>query len=101
MIRHVVMWTLKDPADAAHFKARLDSCQRLTEGMLAYEVSLRAEGLEANVDVMLFAEFTDAAALAAYQQHPHHQAVSAEIGRLRSTRHVLDVEVAAAQPGTP
>ena len=91
MIRHVVMWKLKNPADAGHFKARLDSCGDLTEGILAYEVGIRADGLEANVDVMLFSEFTDAAALAAYQAHPQHKAVSAELGLLREARHVLDV----------
>ena len=91
MIRHVVMWKLKNPADAAHFKARLDSCSGLTGGILAYEVGIRADGLEANVDVLLVSDFTDAAALAAYQTHPHHRAVSAELGPLRETRHVLDV----------
>ncbi len=94
MIRHVVMWKLNDPADAPYFKARLDSCLHLTEGMLDFDVGIRAEGLEANVDVMLVSQFTDAAALAAYQNHPHHQAVSAELGRLRQTRHVLDVALA-------
>jgi len=29
MIRHIVMWKLKNPKDAAAFKVRLDSCQVL------------------------------------------------------------------------
>lgn len=97
MIRHVVMWKLRDPAVAPHFKALLDSCQGLTEGMLRYEVGIRAEGLEANVDVMLVSEFRDAAALAAYQGHPQHKRVSAELGPLRESRHVLDVEMDSSQ----
>lgn len=97
MIRHVVMWTLKDRASAPHFKACLDSCRDLSEGMLSYEVGIRADGLEANVDVMLVAEFVDAAALATYQSHPQHKRVSAELGPLREARHVLDVEMAAPQ----
>ena len=32
MIRHIVMWTLHDPADAPRFKALLDSCARLVPG---------------------------------------------------------------------
>ena len=97
MIHHVVMWKLKDPAVAPRFKALLDSCLGLTEGMLRYEVGIRTEGLEANVDVMLVSEFRDAAALAAYQDHPQHKQVSAQLGPLRETRHVLDVEMASPQ----
>ena len=92
MIRHVVMWTLKDPAQAPRFKALLDSCRDLVPGMLEFEVGIRSAGLEANVDVMLVSAFADAAALAAYQDHPHHQAVGAQLGPMRETRSVLDVE---------
>ena len=100
MIRHVVMWKLKDPALAAHFKARLDSCGDLTEGILAYDVGIRTPGLEANVDVVLVSAFSNAAALAAYQNHPHHKAVSGELGQLRESRHVLDVEMARTNERT-
>jgi quinol monooxygenase YgiN len=92
MIRHVVMWTLKDPADALRFKAELVSCRGLVPGILGFHIALRGEGLEANVDVMLDSTFVDAAALDAYQNHPHHQAVSARVGPLRHTRHVMDYE---------
>jgi quinol monooxygenase YgiN len=90
MIRHVVMWKLRDPADAARFKALLDSCIGLVPGMLQFEVGIRADGLEANVDVVLVSAFADTAALDAYQSHPHHRAVSAQLGPLRESRHVLD-----------
>jgi quinol monooxygenase YgiN len=92
MIRHLVMWTLKDTADAPRFKAELDSCIGLVPGMQRFQVALRSDGLEANVDVLLDSTFADAAALDAYQSHPHHKAVSARIGPLRSTRHVMDYE---------
>ena len=90
MIRHVVMWTLRDPADAPRFKALLDSCRGLVPGMLAFEVGIRSEGLEASCDVILVSGFSDAAALAAYQSHPHHESVSAQLGPLRVARSVLD-----------
>ena len=92
MIRHVVMWTLKDAADAQRFKAELDYCVGLVPGMQNFEVRLRSEGFEANVDVLLDSTFVDAAALDAYQNHPHHKAVSARIGPLRDMRHVMDYE---------
>jgi quinol monooxygenase YgiN len=100
MIRHVVMWKLLDAADAARFKALLDSCAGVVPGMLEFEVSTRAPGLEANVDVMLNSLFIDAAALDAYQTHPHHKAVSAQLGPLRESRSVLDHEIAGASSRT-
>jgi quinol monooxygenase YgiN len=90
VIRHVVMWKLKDPADATRFKALLDSCATLVPGIRQFEVGLRTDGLDANVDVVLVSTFEDAAALAAYQQHPQHVAASAELGPLRESRTVLD-----------
>ena len=92
MIRHLVMWTLKDAADAPRFKAELDSCIGLVPGMQSFHVALRSEACEANVDVLLDSTFVDAAALGAYQNHPHHKAVSARIGPLRNTRHVMDYD---------
>ncbi len=91
-IRHLVMWTLRNPADAATFKAELDSCIGLVPGMLRFHVATRRGGLEANVDVLLDSTFADAAALETYQTHPHHKAVSARLGALRTSRHVLDYE---------
>ena len=90
MIRHIVMWTLRDAADAPRFKALLDSCKGLVPGMIEFEVGIRSEGLEANADVVLVSAFADVTALDAYQAHPHHKAVSAQLGPLRDTRHVLD-----------
>jgi quinol monooxygenase YgiN len=92
MIHHIVFWTLKNPAEAPRFKQLLDSCAQVVPGIHAFDVAIRSEGLEANVDVALVSVFADAAALQAYQQHPHHQAVAAELGAMRAARHVLDFE---------
>ena len=93
MIKHVVMWKLKNPADAPHFKAQLDTCIDLVPGMRRFEVATRTPELDANCDVVLYSEFEDAAALAAYQNHPHHQQISTGLGVLRDTRSVLDYEI--------
>ncbi len=90
MIRHVVMWKLHEAANAARFKALLDSCANLVPGMHQFEVGVRDNGLAANADVVLVSLFSDAAALDAYQNHPHHQSVSAQLGPMRESRHILD-----------
>jgi hypothetical protein len=93
-IRHLVMWKLWDAADAPRFKAELDSCISLVPGMNVFNVVLRQNALEGNVDVLLDSTFADRAALDAYQSHPHHKLVSSRIGALRETRHVFDYEIA-------
>ncbi len=101
MIRHVVMWELHQPEDAPRFKALLDTCRALVPGMVEFEVATRSTALEANVDVMLVSCFADAAALAAYQHHPHHQAVAAQLAQWRRARHVLDCTTASCAQISP
>ncbi len=90
MLRHIVMFNLKRAEDAPKVKALLDSCKDLVPGMHEFEVGIKTEGLEANADVVLVSTFVDAAALAAYQPHPHHQSVVAQIREMAAGRHVVD-----------
>jgi heme-degrading monooxygenase HmoA len=92
MIKHIVMWKLKNSRDAGKFKAKLDSCKGLVPGMREFEAAVRTEGLEANHDVVLVSAFDDKAALQAYLEHPVHVEVSATLGTLRESRSVLDYE---------
>lgn len=93
MIRHIVIWSLTDPADAPRFKALLDSCRDVVPGIVEFDVGIRTEGLEANTDVVLVSTFADRAALDAYQVQPHHEGVKAELAKMRSGRHVIDYYV--------
>jgi quinol monooxygenase YgiN len=93
MIRHVVMWELHDPANAASFRNALLPCAHLVEGQRGFEVAVRSSALPASVHVCLIATFDDADALRRYQQHPVHQAVSERVAPLRKARHLLDYEV--------
>lgn len=88
------MWTLHRPEDAATFKALLDSCYSIVPGIKEFDVGIRTEGLEANADVVLVSTFESPAVLDAYQTHPHHKEVLAQLGPLRQTRHVVDYHVA-------
>jgi len=97
MLKHIVMWTLKDhaqgagrAANAQEMKRRLDACAQLVPGILAFEVNLAQPGLEATCDVILYAEFTDAAALAAYGAHPTHQALIPFFKAVRTGRECMD-----------
>jgi quinol monooxygenase YgiN len=93
MIKHIVMWKLKDAAEAPRFKALLDTCQGLVPGMREFEVAVRTGDLEANHDVVLYSVFDDAAALQSYVVHPTHQEIVATLGTLRESRSVFDYAV--------
>ena len=99
MIRHIVMWKLKDHAEGAdkatnmaRMKAMLEGCRGLVPGMGRLEVGLATAGLEATCDVVLYSEFESAAALEAYQHHPRHVAMKPFIGAVRLERQCLDYE---------
>ena len=100
MIRHIVLWTLNNPADAPRFKSLLDTCARLVPGIVEFEVGIREAGLEATADVVLVSTFTDAQQLEAYQHHPEHKAVAAKLGKMRSGRHVVDHTFEPAKTAT-
>jgi len=100
MIKHIVMWKLKEFAEgadratnAARMKEKLDACASLTPGTLKFEVVLAQPGLEATYDVILYSEFTDMEALAEYASHPTHKAVIPFIGAVRDERQCMDYEI--------
>ena len=100
MIKHIVMWKLKEEAEGAdrasnarEMKRRLDDCASIVPGIITFEVTLAQPDLEATYDVVLYSEFADRAALAAYIAHPVHQAVVPFIGAIREARQCMDYEI--------
>ena len=70
MLKHIVMWKLKDHAEGAdraanaiEMKRRLDECASIVPGQVKFEVVIAQPGLEATYDVVLYSEFDDKAAL--------------------------------------
>jgi hypothetical protein len=97
MLKHIVMWKLKDAAEGADkatnarlMKEKLDGCAHIVPGILKFEVVLAQPGLEATYDVVLYSEFADKAALDAYADHPEHVALKGFIGAVRSERQCMD-----------
>ena len=100
MLKHIVMWKLKDQAEGADraanarkIKELLDACAGIVPGILKFEVALAQPGLEATYDVVLYSEFADRAALDAYQEHPQHVALKPFIGAVREARQCMDYEI--------
>jgi quinol monooxygenase YgiN len=97
MLKHIVMWKLKEHAEgadratnAAKLKLLLDGCSNVVPGILTFEVAIAQPELEATYDIILYSEFADKAALDAYQNHPDHVAIKPFFGAVREARQCMD-----------
>jgi heme-degrading monooxygenase HmoA len=100
MIKHIVMWKLKEyaegadrAANAARMKQQLLACAGIVPGILKLEVGLAEAGLEATYDVLLYSEFDSREALDAYQSHPQHQALKPFFSAVREARQCMDYTI--------
>jgi hypothetical protein len=99
MIKHIVIWRLKDRAEgndraenALIVKQRLESLAGRIPGMKAIEVGIDFSGSDASGDIVLYSEFSGREALDAYQKHPEHLAMKDFIGNVTQERRVVDYD---------
>ena len=99
MVRHIILWKLKDGFSdeekeriKAGVKTGLEGLKGIVPGL--ERVLVRTQGLaSSSADLMLDSAFTDAAALKAYSVHPAHVAVAnANVRPFMQTRLCLDFE---------
>ena len=96
MVKHIILWTLKEehntPEVKAGIKEGLEGLVGVVPGLLA--VTVHTQGLPtSNAHVMLDSTLESAEALAAYAVHPAHVAVADEKVRpFTATRRGLDFE---------
>lgn len=100
MIKHIILWQLKDEYTEeqkkeirAGIKEGLESLQGKIPGLT--DIKVQTQGLpSSSADAMLDSTFEDAAALKGYSAHPEH--VKVADGRVRphvKTRLCLDYEI--------
>ncbi len=100
MIKHIVMWRLKEKANgvdkasnARLIKEKLEALRGRIPGLLALEVGLDYSATENSSDLVLYSEFESRSALDAYQEHPAHKAVMPFVLEVRAERRQVDYEV--------
>lgn len=100
MVKHVILWQLKDELSAEEkndvkkgIKEGLEGLAGKIPGLL--EIKVQVDGLaSSNADVMLDSSFTDEEALKGYAVHPEHVAVAdGKVRPYTKTRACLDYEV--------
>lgn len=99
MIKHIVMWKLKDEAhgndkatNAKLIKEKLEALSGKIDGLLKIEVGIDFLG-GGNFDVALYSELRKKEDLEIYQNHPLHQAVLPFIREAVIDRKAVDFEV--------
>ncbi|MCX7615729.1 MAG: Dabb family protein [Clostridiales bacterium] len=99
MVKHVVMWQLKESAhgntkqkNAILIKEKLEALRGKIPGMLKIEVGTDFSQTETSADVILYSEFASKKDLDNYQQHPEHKAVMPFILEARLERKMVDYE---------
>jgi len=99
MIKHIVMWRLKDEAagatkneNALKLKKSLESLVGRIPSLKAAEVGINYNPSDAAFDVVLYSEFEDQEGLNAYQSHPEHVKIVDFVGEIRTDRAVVDYE---------
>ena len=100
MVKHVILWQLKDELTAEEKKEVKKGIKEGLEGLAGeipglLEITVQIEGLaSSNADVMLDSSFTDEDALMAYAVHPAHVAVAdGKVRPYTKNRACLDYEV--------
>lgn len=99
MIRHIVVWQLKseDPAqkqaDIAYVTEQLEGLNGRVPTLKTLRVHADVARTDGNWDVGLVADYESHDDLDAYQVHPDHEAVVANIKSLFAARASLDFEL--------
>lgn len=99
MVKHIILWTLKDYSEEEKIKIKkeikknLEGLKGKIDGLL--EIKVYTDGLaSSNADLMLDSSFKDEASLKAYAVHPEHVYVADTFVRpFTATRNCLDFKI--------
>jgi hypothetical protein len=99
MLRHIVLWKVKDQALGlekaalcAEFKRRLEALVGVVPEIRSFEVGLNVVLGDTAADIGLVSSFDDLAALQRYVEHPVHQEVVAFVKQVAAERRAVDFE---------
>ncbi|MPQ44601.1 Dabb family protein [Clostridium tarantellae] len=100
MIKHIVMWKLKDFAEgnekainAEKIKNSLEDLKSMIVEIKAIEVGINLNDSDKSYDVVLYSEFESMDTLKLYQKHPEHVKVGEFVRKVVEQRAVVDYKI--------
>ncbi len=100
MIKHLVLWKLKDSAEgktrqenALELKAALEDLKGKVPEIHMLEVGLNFNPADTACDLSLYSEFKSREDLEKYQRHPEHLKVVELVKKVTQERRVSDYEI--------
>ena len=93
MIKHIVMWDLKDENKLENAKKLKISLENLKEEINEIKVGININNSDASMDVVLYSVFNTLEDLDIYQNHPKHLKVKEFVKNISTNRKVIDFEV--------
>jgi len=99
MVKHIVMWKVRESADpsqgpvnAMRVGRALEALRGRIPGLLKLEVGIAGTPGEAESEIVLYSEFANREALEGYKVHPTHLAVIPIVRSACSDRRCVDYE---------
>ncbi len=99
MIKHIVMWKIKDSHGGETKSEIINNVKNILEELTTkiseigeLEVGINFNPSEAAYDVVLYTSFNTREDLDIYQKHPDHLKVAEYISEVRTERAVVDYE---------
>jgi len=96
VIKHIVMWTLKEQCkqeNAIKAKTLLEKLNGKIPGLIKLEVGIDLVGSDNSVDIVLYSEFESEVALDGYMKHPEHVKLIPFMKEIRKERFMVDYRI--------
>jgi hypothetical protein len=99
MVKHIVIWTLRDEFEglnkkqiAMELKHKLENLKGLIPEIKSLQFGINGAFPDRNADVVLVSEFENYTALDVYIAHPEHQKVGSFVKQVTTSRAAVDYE---------
>ncbi len=100
MIKHIVLWKLKEHAEGADKNQNAQKMKTVLEALKSkipqirhIEIGMNFLPSDAAYDVALYSEFANEKDLEIYQKHPEHLKVADFVGKVREGRVLVDYKI--------
>lgn len=92
MVKHVVMWRLKDRADGPGLKKAIENMKGKVPSLVDVECGINYNPADAACDLILISVHNSREELDAYQDDPLHGEVKKLVGPAVTERYVVDFD---------